>query len=322
MGRNASVDRSATNAPRDDAVVYVDKSSIPRDLRTAEQLATGGYAAHGPVVAWLKVPAGPMHLAEGEAENSTRPAFELLALHSTSEARRLMGFRWTWPARTDRAPQPTDGHPAPPRGPRTPRGRVVGSHTPLLPRRSRRAGIGRDPRRWLSDLFHEGFVVIDTETTGLSARDEVIELSAVDASGEVLYETLIRPRSGFVPASSTRIHGLHFTDVEHGPTWPEAIDGLLEAVAGKRVVAWNAPFDMRLCVQSSRAWGIAHPLPGFECAMRAYTACRGISSGAFRLERAASVEGVLVAPQSHRSADDARLTVAVLRRLFEQPTPA
>src|SRR5690606_21608273 len=131
--------------------------------------------------------------------------------------------------------------------------------------------------------------------------------------------SLIRPKRGFVPAASTKIHGLRFADVEHGPSWPEVVEQLLEAISGRRILAWNAPFDMRLCGQSSRAWGVGHALPGFECAMRAYAACRGSSSGSFRLERAASVEGVLVAGQSHRSADDARLTVSVLRRLQDHP---
>ncbi|HZJ08589.1 MAG TPA: 3'-5' exonuclease, partial [Trueperaceae bacterium] len=151
--------------------------------------------------------------------------------------------------------------------------------------------------------------------TGLSARDEILEIAAVGPDGAVLFESLVQPKRGYVPAASTRIHGLSYGDVVNAPTWPEVVEELFQVVSGYRLLAWNASFDERLCAQSSRAWGLAHPLPGFECAMRAYANCRGVGSGALRLERAASVEGVLAAGQSHRSADDARLTVSVLRCL-------
>ena len=184
--------------------------------------------------------------------------------------------------------------------------------------RARRASASGDPRRWLGELFRDGFVIIDTETTGLSARDEIIELAAVSSNGTVLFESRIWPRSGAVPPGSTRIHGLTIEDLDGAPRWPDVLDDLHRAVAGHRILAWNAPFDERLSVQSSRAWGVAHPLPGFECAMRAYAFGRGVGSGSFKLERAASVEGVLVAGQAHRSADDAKLTLAVLTSLHRR----
>jgi len=170
----------------------------------------------------------------------------------------------------------------------------------------------------LNELFSEGFVIIDTETTGLRARDEIIELAAVTSDGTVLFESRVWPRSGVVPREATRVHGLSIEDLEGAPRWPEVLDTLHAAVSGHRLLAWNAPFDERLSVQSSRAWGVPHPLPGFECAMRAYAYGRGVGSGSFKLERAASIEGVLTGGQTHRSADDAKLTLAVLRSLHRK----
>src|SRR5690606_29762351 len=160
-------------------------------------------------------------------------------------------------------------------------------YTPTRSAAVRRASAHGDPRRWLGELFAEGFVIIDTETTGLRARDEIIEVAAVGSDGTVLFESRVWPKAAAVPRESTRIHGLTIEDLDGSPRWPEILDELHDAVAGHRILAWNAPFDERLSVQSSRAWGISHPLPGFECAMRAYAYGRGVGSGSFKLERAA-----------------------------------
>ncbi len=138
-------------------------------------------------------------------------------------------------------------------------------------------------------------------------------VAAVGNDGKTLFESLVRPKLGRVPAAAARIHGLTWTQLSRAPTWPEVVDDLADALAGRRILAWNAAFDERLVVQSSRAWAIPHPLPGFECAMRAYAVCRGVGSGGLRLSRAAAVEGVLAGSQSHRGGADAALTLAVLR---------
>lgn len=303
--------------------VYLDECAVPRDLRSAQALAAGGYQALGPVVAWLRLsPADPADPASSAVPQWRQDQHSsLVALHSTSEARRLKGFTWSWPQRgatRNNAQSRASGDRDQAGSARRAGGdrKVFKNHTPRQERGgNRRASLRVEPRRWLSDLFREGFIVIDTETTGLSARDEIIEIAAVGVDGAVLFESLVRPRSGRVPSASTRVHGLTYHDVAAAPTWPEVVEELFTVVAGHRLFAWNASFDERLSAQSSRSWGVPHPLPGFECAMRAYAACRGVGNGSLRLERAASVEGVLLEHQSHRSADDARLTLAVLRSL-------
>jgi DNA polymerase III epsilon subunit-like protein len=54
---------------------------------------------------------------------------------------------------------------------------------------------------WAHAYLHqsERWAVLDTETTGLSSQDEVIELALVDASGAVLFSSLIQTQD---PAAS------------------------------------------------------------------------------------------------------------------------
>ncbi len=168
---------------------------------------------------------------------------------------------------------------------------------------------------WLRELLLDDFVVIDTETTGLGYADEVIEVGVIGADGGVRFSSLVRPWSGRVPAGASRIHGLTMTDLADAPTFTDVYDELLAVTAGKRVVAWNAPFDERMVRQSAVTCGRRERLRGFECAMRAYALARGLRHGRAKLERAALETGVLgQRAQRHRSTDDALLTLQVLMR--------
>lgn len=290
----------------DDLPVYTSRSDVPRDFRTADELAEHGLTRLGAPTARL-VEAG------GDA----------VVLYSTSEARRLRDGMWP-------SSRPRQGRSAVATG-------AIGDASAATPRSGRLGGSGRlgaDPGRgddrrrftpprsspldWIAALFDAPFVVLDTETTGLGARAEIIEIAVVAPDGSTLYESLVWPHAGRVPADASRIHGLTLRDLQGAPTWPTVLAELDELLRGHRVVAWNAPFDDRMARQSSRAWRVAHPLPGFECAMRAYAYACGVARGSMRLERAAATEGVLQTHQTHRSADDARLTLALLRRVMER----
>jgi DNA polymerase III subunit epsilon len=171
-------------------------------------------------------------------------------------------------------------------------------------------------RKWIRELLMDEFVVLDTETTGLGYGAEVIEIGVIGPDGEERLSSLVRPRAGHVPAAVTAIHGITMDDLLGAPTFAEVYDALLDLARGRRVVAWNAPFDERMVRQSAATWGRRERLRGFECAMRAYALARGLRQGRAKLERAAAETGVLTAGrQAHRSSDDAHLTLQVLMRV-------
>lgn len=293
---------------------YAARHAVPRDLRTAEELAAGGYTRLGQPRAQL-------------AEPGAQP----VALFSTSEARRLKHDLWPRGSKLERSGAPVDVTDTPLGSPK--RGGNPGATSAVRPGAAtgRRQGARfrqaapstaalKDPVGWLNQLFSDGFVVLDTETTGLGPGAEIIEIAALDHAGQVLVESKVWPRSGRVSAASTRIHGLRVGDLHGAPTWPELLLEIERKLAGRRVLAWNAPFDERMTQQTSRLWSLAPDLPAFECAMRAYAHVRGVGTSSMRLERAAQVEKVLAAAQEHRSLGDARLVLAVLKRLLEART--
>ena len=117
---------------------------------------------------------------------------------------------------------------------------VAPSPTPPLgrpsPRTASREGRSRVPR----------FVVMDVETTGLSASTHrVVEIALVttDATGRVLDEwsTRLNPQG---PVGATHIHGITDADVVHAPLFIDVLDELNVRLAGSAVVAHNARFDL------------------------------------------------------------------------------
>jgi DNA polymerase-3 subunit epsilon len=92
------------------------------------------------------------------------------------------------------------------------------------------------------------FIVLDFEMTGLDpATDEIISFATVTVSGgtvrfdDARYE-LVRPRR--MPDWETiRIHGLREMDLEEAPPLDELVDGLLDALTGRPIVAHVAEVE-------------------------------------------------------------------------------
>jgi DNA polymerase-3 subunit epsilon len=167
-------------------------------------------------------------------------------------------------------------------------------------------------------------IYLDTETTGLDASAEIIEVSLIDFDGRPLFESLVRPARP-IPPDATRIHGLSDSDVLAAPAWPQVWAGLAPLVHGQTVATYNAAFDRKM-LQQTHTWyqlDWSDQASRFFCIMelyaRFYGARRRNSSG-FRwhsLDEAATCLGLTI-PHRHRATDDALLARAVLQRIAEQ----
>ena len=93
----------------------------------------------------------------------------------------------------------------------------------------------------------EIFVALDTETTGLSPRNnEIIEVSAIKYKGSKKLETfstLIKPNAN-IPYNITRITGISNDMVKSAPKKEEIAEKLIEFIGNNTIVAHNASFDM------------------------------------------------------------------------------
>lgn len=85
-------------------------------------------------------------------------------------------------------------------------------------------------------------VVLDTETTGLDGAF-IVDLAIIRRGGTV-FNTLVNPQI-HIPADASRIHGIYDRDVKKAPTFDKLWDdGLEDVLRNRRIVIYNAPYDM------------------------------------------------------------------------------
>lgn len=96
--------------------------------------------------------------------------------------------------------------------------------------------------RWAREMVEPGAAcVLDTETTSLDGA--IVEVAIVDAcTGEVLLNTLVDPGMP-IEVAAYWIHGISDQDVASAPAWPQVLARVVEATAGRTVLAYNAEFD-------------------------------------------------------------------------------
>jgi DNA polymerase III subunit epsilon len=131
--------------------------------------------------------------------------------------------------------------------------------------------------KWAADLLkREDWVILDTETTGLGGRAEIVQISLVNPKGEPILNTLVKPL-GEIEPEARAVHGITADKCSEAPTWPEVFPKLCEAIAGKTVIIYNSEFDKRMIEQTCRAWKLdSFPLwyqsqTYLDCAMEMYS---------------------------------------------------
>ena len=103
-------------------------------------------------------------------------------------------------------------------------------------------------------------VFLDTETTGLDANAEIIEISLVTHDGQVLLDTLVKP-TRFIPPDAIRIHGITDEMVREAPAWPDVWLSVETIIRGRYIGIYNVEFDLRMMRQSHRVNGMNWEFP-------------------------------------------------------------
>ena len=70
------------------------------------------------------------------------------------------------------------------------------------------------------ELLQAAPLFLDTETTGLHASDQIVEIAICDLGGNVLFDTLVKPTAP-IPPEASAIHGIDDAMVASAPGWPE-----------------------------------------------------------------------------------------------------
>ncbi|HIH8965823.1 3'-5' exonuclease [Serratia marcescens] len=178
------------------------------------------------------------------------------------------------------------------------------------------------PQQQAQQCLNRNCLVLDTETTGLDDKAEIIEIAVIDATGKVLLNTLVKP-SKPIPAEATAIHGITDEMVKDAPTWPEVSPQLCSLISGKTIAIYNAEYDLRLLEQTDRIWKVTPKIsvtPQIVCAMHEYAEFYGQKSdrGGYKWQKltaAAEQQGVIIEGTPHRALSDCLTTLGVIKAM-------
>lgn len=163
------------------------------------------------------------------------------------------------------------------------------------------------------------FVILDTETTGLSG--EICEIAVIDREGNVLLNSLVLPKQR-IPIEAIRIHGITNEMVAKAPTWPEIWGELYNLIKNSLILIYNNEFDIRLMKESFYHWRdelgqervneLIETIDKLntDCVMRTYAQLIG-SERWVKLSQACKGKY-----EEHRALGDCRATLEVVRSAY------
>lgn len=160
-------------------------------------------------------------------------------------------------------------------------------------------------------------VFIDTETTGLTENDQIIEIAVVDFNGNILLDSLVKPTVKVNPKAKAK-HGIADKELKNAPLWPDVYKQYLTATEGKTILAYNSKYDKKMVQQTCKANNLTNKKRQWNCVMLAYSEFMGYkkydSYTWHKLEIAAFNCGVKIdgqATQRHRAVFDAGMALGV-----------
>lgn len=121
-----------------------------------------------------------------------------------------------------------------------------------------------------------GYLILDSETTGLGKKDVIIQLAIINIEGEILFNDLIRPsKKKRISSDSTSIHGIKMADLKLASTFGEIVEKIYNISKNKSVIIFNEEFDTRLIEQTCIEDDVRILQLNTTCAMKYYSEFKG-----------------------------------------------
>jgi DNA polymerase III epsilon subunit-like protein len=164
------------------------------------------------------------------------------------------------------------------------------------------------------DEFPRPVVVFDTETTGTSNQDRIVEFAAIRferGCAPVKYSTLINPNMP-ISYGAQRVHNISDRMVASAPIYRQIHSRIAALFSDADVFAHNLPFDRRFLQQECDRIGHSFSFSGhctLKIARKIYPGRSG--RGAHTLDTVASLCGVQN-PNAHRALADVQTLARVL----------
>jgi len=168
------------------------------------------------------------------------------------------------------------------------------------------------------DGGHKKPLFIDTETTGLSVNDEVVELAVCDIDGFVIVDTLIYAEQAIHPKAK-RVHGISEEDIKYKPKLAEFTDDLKRLFKDRELMIYNADFDIDMLNRSCKE-RVSKDAKSVECVMLQYAEYAGEWSDYFNDYTWHSLDQAcrdleIKRVRSHRALNDVMATIKVYKKI-------
>ena len=159
--------------------------------------------------------------------------------------------------------------------------------------------------------LNERALIVDTETIGVGATLEIIEIAACDAEGQIVFESLVQPVFNALPPPSKH-HRFVRAEFAGAPFWTDIWPSLSALVEGRLLVAYNAAFDRRAFAATCSRYQQSLGERGWRCAMQLVKQAVGTKRSPTLTEACAhyGLEG-----GNHRAARDVQATARLLQAL-------
>lgn len=191
------------------------------------------------------------------------------------------------------------------------------SHPPRYKVKPRKEAI-----KWARDLLKDrSSLLVDTETTGLSDKDEIIQLAIVDLQSHVLFKTFLKPTMP-VSCGARAVHGISDTVLANALTFPELYDTIINLISNRRLIAYNAPFDQRILGQTCQKYNLLEPEgTTWDCVMERYVCFEEDACNTGNLKwqslSAACAQQDIPIQGIHDAVEDCLLTWQLIKKMAE-----
>lgn len=130
--------------------------------------------------------------------------------------------------------------------------------------------------QWAKELLADDFIVLDTETTGLTDA-EIVQLTVIDSKGNTLLNCLLKPDNYTEWSGAEAIHGISPDMVKNAPSFSYVIELLAKIIKDRRLIIYNKGYDWTILERLAEEYslpGVFQPA-SVECAMLQYAAFYG-----------------------------------------------